>query len=309
MINDLKFIANDFATNCYGFKVDTAGIDLSRHTNTNTTPAFYNHDRSKMPLGVWKNFEKVGGKLVATGLELDMHDECAVKMARKIDLGHLNSVSMGLIVKEFENIGGCLVAVKSELLELSIVDTPANPNAVRLYEMNTEGNLVQLSVTDFETQKLKSLTINIESLLPTPIEIQRYTESEAQTATKLVKESILKATQKNEIMENLITKELFDTLSLRMDTLETEQTTLKAENAQLKADLATEKENKVTAKDILLAVQIKEMAHPKEEETLLGYFEKHKGKTFMEIYKLDNGDVMLSNLRVAHPEIHSQLKR
>ncbi len=281
MINELKFIANDFATNCYGFKVDTAGIDLSRHTNTNTTPAFYNHDRSEMPLGIWKSFEKVGGKLIATGLDLDMQDDCAVEMARKIELGHLNSVSMGLIVKEFKKIGEDIVATKSELLELSIVDVPANPNAVRLYEMNAEGNLVQLSITEFENQKLKNFALNIEDVLP--------------------------PTQ-NEKMEN-VTKEQFDKLSLRMDTLETETLTLKVENAQLKADLATEKESKVTVKELLSSLSQREMSHPKTANTLLERVEAYKNLTFMQIYKKkdEKGDEFLADLKIQYPEEHAKI--
>lgn len=281
MINELKFIANDFSTNCYGFKVDTAGIDLSRHTNTNTTPAFYNHDRSEMPLGVWREFSKKEGKLVAGGLELDMQDDEAIEMARKIELGHLNSVSLGLIVNEFKRIGDDLVATKSELLELSIVDIPANKNAIRLYEMNAEGDLVQLSVTDFQTKT--------QAITPTN-DLDNFSTNEIET------------------MEN-VTKEQFENLSLRMDAQETEFKTLKAENEKLKADFTAEKESKVTVKDLLEAVQGKELSHPKEEETLLSYFEKHKGKSFMEIYRLDGGDVMLSELNAKHPDLHAQLKR
>ena len=273
MINELKFIANDFTLNCYGFKVDTAGIDLSRHTNTNTTPAFYNHDRSEMPLGVWRNFSKKEGKLVATGLELDMEDEDAIEMARKIELGHLNSVSMGLIVNEFKQIGNDIVAVRSELLELSIVDVPANKNAIRLYEMNAEGNLVHLSIPEFESKK-PALSTEIEDLTP----------------------------NENE-MEN-VTKEQFENLSMRMDAQENELKTLKAENVSLKAELTAEKDSKVTVKDLLQAVQAKELAHPKEEETLLSYFEKRPTMTKVQIYKEKGGDEKLAQLRVSHPDLY-----
>ena len=315
MINELKFIANDFSINCYGFKVDTAGIDLSRHTNTNTTPAFYNHDRSEMPLGVWRGLSKKDGKLVATGLELDMEDDEAIEMARKIELGHLNSVSMGLIVNEFKQIGNDIVAVKSELLELSIVDVPANKNAIRLYEMNAEGNLVHLSIPDFESKKLESLTIDVDKFSNEAIIVQRLTE-EQKNALSSELEKKLTATNpyyipqinRNNEMEN-VTKEQFENLSMRMDAQENELKALKIENVSLKADLTAEKDSKVTVKDILTSLNQREMAHPKTASTLLERVEAYKNLTFMQIYKKkeEKGDEFLQDLKAQYPEEHAKI--
>ena len=91
---------------------------------------------------------------------------------------------------------------------------------------------------------------------------------------------------------------------MRMDAQENELKTLKAENASLKADLTAEKDSKVTVKDLLQAVQAKELAHPKEDETLLSYFEKRPTMTKVQIYKEKGGDEKLAQLRVSHPDLY-----
>lgn len=130
-----KFILSDSnSINSKGFRVDVNGIDLRRFTANPVM--FYEHDPERV-IGKWDAIEKAGGKLIALPV-FDKDDDEALSIAGKVERGFINGASVGLIVKDMEEIDGVDVVTHSELIEASIVSVPADAGAVQLYNEKME---------------------------------------------------------------------------------------------------------------------------------------------------------------------------
>lgn len=141
----MKFILSDESINKYGFRVLSAGIDLTEFKKNPVM--FYNHNRMSLPVGKWNNISLIDGKLVAEA-EFDEDDEFAMQIKSKVEKNILNATSIGFDVLAVSEDKADLLkgqtrptVTKSRLLEASIVDIPANGNAMK-FNFN---NGVQLS--------------------------------------------------------------------------------------------------------------------------------------------------------------------
>lgn len=149
MIKSSKtFIVTDETLNIYGFKVRTAGIDMSRFKNNPVCT--YNHDYTQI-LGLWEWGDlRIEGTRILAIPSFDENDENAMKVADKIEQNIIKTASIGIVPLR---ISGDWVE-ESELLEIAIAPIPGNKNAtVQLY--SSEGDT--LSSKDFERM---SLSIN-----------------------------------------------------------------------------------------------------------------------------------------------------
>jgi hypothetical protein len=137
--------------NRYGYRVLLKGL-LLKHFKGNPV-MLYMHDRRILPIGRWKNLKIENGNLTAEP-EFDMDDEFAAKIAGKVDRDFIRAVSVGILIHKWTedaqyHIEGKehMTIIKSELLEASFVDIPADRNAVRLYMVDPEsGERVELNV-------------------------------------------------------------------------------------------------------------------------------------------------------------------
>jgi HK97 family phage major capsid protein/HK97 family phage prohead protease len=126
-----EWILSDDSEDRVGDVIDASGWELE---NFKKNPvALFAHDSGSLPIGKWENVRVEGkqliGKLVtaAKGTHA-MIDGVISLIEQKI----LNAVSVGFMPKEMEPIpqGGWRF-LRQELLEVSVVPVPANPNAVR----------------------------------------------------------------------------------------------------------------------------------------------------------------------------------
>lgn len=127
------FILNDEQKlNSYGFKILTAGIQLSRF---NSNPVMLdNHIQSTSAvIGAWKDIVTKDHLLSAIP-NFDTEDENAKNIAGKVERGTIKGASMGISFspEDLQMIDGELTLTKCELLEASIVAIPSNANALRL---------------------------------------------------------------------------------------------------------------------------------------------------------------------------------
>jgi len=158
---------SDQSLNVYGFRVITSGIDT---TDFLKNPIMlWNHNRGwrgvedeVLPIGVWKDL-KIEGEEITAMPEIDTDDDFAARIAKKFDKGHLRAASIGIQILEWSDEPTMLVpgqtrptVTKSKLREISIVDIPANKNAVVLYDV--DGVLVDLS-DDIALQQLPLLKL------------------------------------------------------------------------------------------------------------------------------------------------------
>lgn len=146
-----EFVLNDDQHyNSYGFRVSTAGIDLSRFL-ANPVMLDGHINSNNAVIGRWKNIAVKEGRLHAEP-EFDLEDENAKKIAGKVDRGFIKGASMGLLLDPAHftaEANGKLNLTKSELIESSIVPVPSNAGAIRLY-VNRDGNLHLLNEKELQ---------------------------------------------------------------------------------------------------------------------------------------------------------------
>ena len=141
----VSYLISDETVNRKGFRILTSGIILDYFLKNPI--AFWTHKRAnkwdsveyeRLPIGKWINVRKEGDKLFGD-LEFDMDDPYAVKLGKKAQKRILSACSMGILVVE-ESIDPKYIlpgqqfatVTKCELEEVSLVDIPANRNAVKL---------------------------------------------------------------------------------------------------------------------------------------------------------------------------------
>ena len=130
-----RFVLSDGNTlNSKGYKIDINGIDLERF---NRNPVMLLEHNPEKVIGRWQNIQKSESKLTAIP-EFDTEDTEALSISGKVERGFLNGASVGIIVKDAQEIDGVFVVTKSELFEASIVSVPADANAVQLYSDKLE---------------------------------------------------------------------------------------------------------------------------------------------------------------------------
>lgn len=125
------FIVSDESKNTYGYIVLTSGIDTTQFLKNPIM--YYMHNREKGVIGRWENLRKEGNRLLADAV-LDDSTEQAQIVKKQIEKGFLRCASIGLDNVETAIINGVETVVKCRLVEISIVDQPANENAIKLYK-------------------------------------------------------------------------------------------------------------------------------------------------------------------------------
>lgn len=146
-----RFRFNDESLNAYGFWVRNDGIDFSDFEKNPV--CLYNHERGwrgtkedVMPIGFWEDLNKEEMTAVPNLYE---EDEWVQSIAGRIKHGTLRGASMGITILEWSEDPSYLkpgqtrpTVVKCKLKEISIVDIPANKNALVLYDV--DGNQINL---------------------------------------------------------------------------------------------------------------------------------------------------------------------
>lgn len=126
-----EFLLSDEKENCYGFAVSTSGINFTRF-NKNPIMLFQ-HDRTQGTIGRWEKLRLEGSTLYGLPVFDDKH-EPGKTVKEKVEAGFLRGASLGIEDLEFDTVNGVRTVVRCTLVEISIVDIPANENAtVQLY--------------------------------------------------------------------------------------------------------------------------------------------------------------------------------
>lgn len=126
-----KFTVSDETLNSYDSVVLTSGINIARFQRNPIM--LYMHDRDKGVIGRWESITKEGDKLTAEAV-FDDGTELGAKVKHQVESGFLRSASIGIENCKCETINGVQTIVECDLIEISIVDVPANENAVKLFK-------------------------------------------------------------------------------------------------------------------------------------------------------------------------------
>ena len=124
------FVISDESVNSYGYVVMTDGIDTTAFARNPVM--LYMHER-KTVVGRWENIRKEGKKLLADAV-FDESTDLGRTVKKQVENGFLRSASIGVDIVEKKVINGVETVTKSILFEVSIVDIPANQNALKLYK-------------------------------------------------------------------------------------------------------------------------------------------------------------------------------
>lgn len=303
---------SDESVNAYGFWVKTSGGDLSDFLKNPV--CLWNHHQSwrgtddeVLPIGKWKDVKVEGAEIFAIP-EFDNADKFAAKIANKYENGFLNAASIGIRIIEWSEDPKLMKAgqtrptiTKWSLREISIVDIPANKNAVCFYD--ADGNQINLSDSGAD-QSLEKIGLKL-------LATQEQTTQPAMEDLKILALALGlsdKATQQNvlDALQTLKEKaQKADALELKVKDLEVKLGEQRKEEVKVLLDAAVS-DNRITAalrpayeklfdsdfdnaKAILggltAPVKLSAFAGAKEDGTA-GKF-SYQGKTFSQLSKED----------------------
>ena len=152
------FVISDESVNSYGYIVKTDGIDTAAFERNPVM--LYMHER-KTVVGRWENIRKDGKRLLADAV-FDESTELGRTVKQQVESGFLRSASIGVDIVEEKTINGVKTVTKSVLIEVSIVDIPANKNALKLYR---KGNRQRLAlVLPDKVEDLRTAILNLLGL-------------------------------------------------------------------------------------------------------------------------------------------------
>ena len=238
-----RLVFSDESLNSIGTWVKTLGIDLKQFLKNSVM--YYNHNKTTLPIGTWEDIEinKDTGEISGVPV-FDMDDPFAKMVADKYEKGILKAASIGVRVlelsddKKYLKPGQTLpTIIKCKLIEVSIVDIPANDNALVLYDDNEK--IIDLSLTNLN-QILKIQPLKTEKSMTTLALALGLPESatEAEILAKIQSDQNAKTV-----------------LETRLDTLETEAKTKEQARIESLVNLAIQ-EQKITAdkKELYLGI-------------------------------------------------------
>ena len=262
-----RVILSDSSLNRYGFRVLTAGLLLEAflknpimlygHFRDEGTPLWCDYK----PIGYWDDIKIEGDELSAIPV-FDKVDDLSKTIAAKYEAGTLRSASIGFRILATSSEKEYLLpaqtretVIKAEVMEASIVDIPANSNAVRLYDRTSSVLLAAdkgiydvpalLTTSKEKTMTLKStwpaflalLGIEKDKAEATELSAENFDSIHSEMA-RLKSENSTLVTAKTEVDGKLATA------TTEISTLKSEVTTKDNEITQLKSE-ATAKDTEI----------------------------------------------------------------
>ena len=221
---EVEYVMCGGGVNRKGFRTLVAGIDID---NFMLNPiALDMHDPDKRVIGRWRNLQKKGDRM--TGILLyNKNNPRAVELYEDTKSGFSNTVSIGMVPIEFSTkTHEHPLLIKSELLECSPVNIPADGGAIRLYS----NNHLELSgnITDIINLHLKETMDYVEFAKELGFELPAGSD---RTAFKLIYDQQVKELNelrdKNKDVDKLDSKV---TNEADLQTLKNEVDTIKLEN-------------------------------------------------------------------------------
>jgi hypothetical protein len=233
------FICSDESINRYGFRVLTSGIDLSQFKKNPVM--LFNHERMSWggdvyngPIGRWDNITVKDGQLLADPI-IDANDPKGSILSSKVENDFIRAASIGFQIIETSEDPKLMMpgqtrptVTKCKLVEISLVDIPANTNAISLYDDG--GNKIDLK----EDEQYSKLGLGI---------LQQTTENFNNMKKITLKAGLLalaaffglSAEEANTEKELDFTPEKQSELNAKLNDL----ATLSAEKTRLETELAT----------------------------------------------------------------------
>ncbi len=140
------FILSDGSINSHGFKINMDKLRLERFKKNPVM--LHNHNEL---VGRWENIQLSDGKLTAEPVFIEGDgEELAQKVKARVENNFLKGASIGINILKVEYDVNDVPVVEAEILECSVVDIPANANAIVLYDNDghkLQGEALELSLS------------------------------------------------------------------------------------------------------------------------------------------------------------------
>lgn len=250
-----RIVLSDSSLNRYGYRVLTEGINIETfkknpvmlymHYRDEGTPLYCDYKA----IGHWEDIQIDGDQLSAVPV-FDKVDELSETISKKFEAGTFNAASIGIRILETSSDKAAVVqgqtretVTKCDLMEASIVDVPANANAVRLYDKSNCAKLaagLEDSVVPALKQEEK---MNLKSSLKAVLAFLGIEPDKAEN-TELSQENLEKLNAEMERLqaENAALQGEKATAEGQLKSAQEENATLKAEQAKKDAEIAALKE-------------------------------------------------------------------
>ena len=240
-----RVILSDSSLNRYGYRVLTEGLNIESFRKNPVMLYMHLRDEGSplwgesKAIGHWEDIQVEGDVLSAVPV-FDCVDELSKTISAKFEAGTFNAASVGIRIiatsasKELLLPGQRRETVtESELMEASIVDVPANANAVRLYEKDSNSVFLAAGSDKNVVPEIKHNSMKLKSAWKTVIAFLKISEDIAET-TELSAENIEAL---NGEMERLSTEN--SSLVQSKKEIDEKLKTSNGETAQLKKDIET----------------------------------------------------------------------
>ena len=263
----IRVILSDESLNSYGYRVLTSGMDVSRFEK-NPVMLYMHirdddwHDIGEKAIGHWEDIKVEDGVLSAVPV-FDEVDELSQTIKKKFDAGTYRAASIGFRVlatsgeKEYLLPGQTRETVtKSELLEASIVDIPANGNAVRLYDSHLATlaageslNVVPALTLSRKMNKHLTALLGFLGIKPETAEGHELTDENLSVLNEgvagLQSQHLALVNEKKKVDEQLAAaQQTVETLTQERDAAKAEVETLKKKGEETDSEVATLKSEK-----------------------------------------------------------------
>ena len=268
-----RIILSDSSLNCYGYRVLTSGMSIEAFKKNPIM--LYMHFRDEgspywgdyKAIGHWEDIQLNGDELSAIPV-FDKVDDLSKEIAAKYEAGTFNAASVGIkIIATSANKDVLLpgqtreTVTECELREASIVDIPANSNAVRLYDRSTSvllaAGMDTKIVPELSNHTTTKKTMNFKATWPAFLSFLKINKEDAESTelsaenlgtlhgefNRLRSENASLVEAKREVDEKLASSTTeITTLKSSVESKEQEITQLKNEASQKDAEITQLKE-------------------------------------------------------------------
>jgi HK97 family phage prohead protease len=154
---EVEVVVSNSGTDRHGESIIMEGIDTKQISKNPVV--LWGHDYSSLPIGKITKLWKSNGNLMARiKLANELYD-FADKVYKMIKEGIINAVSIGGIVKEWND--DYTIIKKMEMVELSVVPVGAHPDAlVTAKSLGIEENEMKQSYKEFLTKSLNDKEVS-----------------------------------------------------------------------------------------------------------------------------------------------------
>lgn len=257
-----RVILSDSSLNRYGYRVLTEGMNIDAFLKNPVM--LYMHFRDEgcpgwgenKAIGHWEDIQIEGDVLSAVPI-FDKVDELSKTIAAKFEAGTYNAASVGIRVIATSANKDLIVpgqtretVTECELMEASIVDVPANSNAVRLYEKNSNSVFLATGLENNVVPEMKkSLKMKLRANWTSVLTFLKIEKDKAET-TELSAENIeaLNGEMARLSAENDVLVEAKKEVDEKLKNSQKEVATLKTDNGSKDSEIATLKSS-VESKD------------------------------------------------------------